>query len=235
MVDADPHRQIRALQRLTRQGWSAGTLERLQNKLIEALLVKGDEAEIRALVASWAAEPGISRRTLAERLNSAGYGLLELQPPRLTTLAESVLAQGLALAPSPAIQDSHAWALHMLGRHDEALVGLDVAAELFLQSCTEDEESMYQETLAHRAEVLAELGRADEAFDVWVHVYRLSRQAAWAASVKRWPQVKAAVEAEAARREQAGEPAPLGCADTRDQRFLSGELAMPAALNATLK
>lgn len=192
MADADPRRQIRGLQRLLGQGWSATLQERLQNKRMEALLAKGDEAEIRALAASWVAEPGISHRTLAERLNSAGYGLIERQPPRLVNLAESLLAQGLALSPSPAILDSHAWALHALGRHEEALVGIEVATEGFLQSCTEDEESMYQETLAHRAQVLAELGR-----------------------------------------EQAGAPAPLGCADTRDQRFLSGELAMPAALSAT--
>lgn len=233
MADADPRRQIMGLQRLLGQGWSATLQERLQNKLIDALLAKGDEAEIRALAARWVAEPGISHRTLAERFNSAGYGLIERHPPRLVNLAESLLAQGLALSPSPAILDSHAWALHALGRHDEALVGIEVATEGFLQSCTEDDEIMYQETLAHRAQVLAALGREQEALDAWVQVYRLNRQANWAASVRLWPQVQAAVEAEVVRREQAGEPAPLGCVDTRDQRFVSGELAMPAALSAT--
>ena len=233
MVNPDPRKQIWSLERLLEQGWSTPLRERLQNKLMEALQVHGDEAEIRERVARWVAEPGISHQTLADRLNSAGYGLLAQQ--RLPKLAESLLAQGLTLHPSPAILDSHAWALHTLGRNEEALVKLDLAAEGFLQSCKEDEESMYQETLAHRAQVLAALGRKQAALDAWVMVYRMDRQASWAASVKDWSNIKVDIEAEAQRREKAGEPIPLSCSDTRDQRFLSGELTIPAALKSKIQ
>lgn len=229
MAERDPKRRIKQLQALLRQGWWRPSRERIEGKLMEALLAHGGEDEIRAAVSRWMAEPGVSRQALAERLNSVGYGLLEQQPPRLTSLAESLLAQGVALSPTPAILDSHAWALHTLGRHEAALVGLEQALDGFERSCTAEHEAMYQETLAHRAEVLAALGRDDAALDAWVRVHRLNPQATWAASLQRWSAVSAAVKREAERREQAGEPAPLGCADTRDRRFLATELAMPPA------
>ena len=96
--------------------------------------------------------------------------------------------------------------------------------------CTSDHEGMYQETLAHRAQVLADLGRSDEALQAWVRVYRLNQQATWASSVPRWSEVTEAVQQEARRQESEGVLAPAGCADVRDQRFLSGEIAMPVAL-----
>ena len=162
---------------------------------MDVLLAHGSGSEIRALVSSWLSEPGISRKALADRLNSAGYGLVDQQPPRLPELAESLLAQALTLDTTPAILDSHAWALHALGRHDQALSELDAAIEGFHQRCEPDDEGMYQETLTHRAQVLAALGRREEALQ----------------------------------QEGQGAPAPKACAETRDQRFLSGELAMPAA------
>lgn len=195
MAASGPRRQVKGLQGLLGQGWSRPSQERIHGKLMDVLLVHGSDSEIRALASSWRAEPGISRKALADRLNSAGYGLIEQKPPRLPALAESLLAQGLALDPTPAILDSHAWALHALGRHNEALLELDAAIEGFHQRCGPDDEGMYQETLVHRAQVLAALGRSDEALQ----------------------------------QDDQGVPAPKGCAETRDQRFLSGELAMPAA------
>lgn len=195
MAQTDPQRQIKGLQGLLSQGWVRSSQERIQGKLMDVLLAHGSDSEIRALVSSWLAEPGVSRKVLADRLNSAGYGLVDQQPPRLPKLAEALLAQGLALEPSPAILDSHAWALHALGRHDEALLELDAAIEGFHQWCEPDHEAMYQETLAHRARVLSALG----------------------------------LSAEVPQRPSQGLPMPPSCAETRDQRFLSGELAMPAA------
>ena len=229
MADAHPQRQIKGLQRLVSKGWSRSSQERLNSKLMDVLLVHGNEGEIRAVVSNWMAEPGVSRQTLADRLNSAGYGLVDQQPPRLMALAESLLAQGRALEATPAIVDSHAWSLHALGRHDEALAEIDASIEGFQRMCSSDHEGMYQETLAHRAQVLADLGRSDEALQAWVRVYRLNQQATWASSVPRWSEVSEAVQQEARRQEGDGVAVPAGCADSRDQRFLSGELAMPAA------
>lgn len=234
MDDVNPQRQIKALQRLISQGWRPPSQERLNNKLMDVLLAHGGEVDIRDLVSKWMAEPGITRQKMAERLNSAGYGLLDQKTPRLVGLAESLLAQGRDLDPTPAIIDSHAWALHAQGRHEDALAELDAALEGFEQTCTEDEERMYQETLAHRAEVLTDMGRSDEAFEVWVRAHRLNQQATWASSVRRWSDVREPVQQETRRRELDGVPAPRGCADTRDQRFLSGELAMPNALKRGL-
>lgn len=196
MAQTDPQRQIKGLQGLLRQGWSPTSQERVRSKLMDVLLAHGSGSEIRALVSNWLSEPGISRKALADRLNSAGYGLVDQQPPRLPMLAESLLAQALTLDATPAILDSHAWALHALGRHDQALSELDAAIEGFHQRCEPDDEGMYQETLTHRAQVLAALGRSEEALQQAGH----------------------------------GAPAPKACAETRDQRFLSGELAMPAAV-----
>lgn len=229
MAEANPQRQIKGLQRLISRGWRRPSQERLDSKLMEMLQRHGDEGDIRAMVSQWMVEPGVSRQVLAARLNSAGYGLIDQQPPRLMALAESLLAQGRLLEATPAIVDSHAWALHALGRHDEALIELDAAIEGFHQMCSDDHEGMYQETLAHRAQVLAELGRGDEALEAWTRVYRLNQRATWASSVKRWSDVREAVEETVRRQEREGVSAPRGCADTRDQRFLADELAMPIA------
>ena len=162
MAEAHPQRRIKGLKRLLEQGWSRPSLLRIQGKLSGELEAHGSEGEIRALVSRWLSEPGVSREALADRFNSLGYGLVTQKPPRMTTLAESLLAQGLAISPSPAILDSHAWSLHALGRHEEALVELEVAIEGFHQSCEPEQEPMYRETLAHRVEVLAALGREAE-------------------------------------------------------------------------
>ncbi len=195
MDQTDPQRQIKGLQRLLRHGWLPSSQERVRSKLMDVLLAHGSDSEIRALASSWLSEPGISRKALADRLNSAGYGLVDQKPPRLPKLAESLLSQALALDTTPAILDSHAWALHALGRHDQALSELDAAIEGFHQRCEPDDEGMYQETLTHRAQVLAVMGRREEV-----------------------------------QRQQVEDPSSQpSCVETRDQRFLSGELAMPAA------
>jgi tetratricopeptide (TPR) repeat protein len=199
---------------------------------MEALQAHGDESEVREWIGRWIAEPGTSQETIAAQLNSVGYGLLNQQ--RLPKLAEAVLAQGLAIHPSPAILDSHAWTLHILGRNNEALAEIEQAIEGFLRSCTEAHESMYRETLAHRAQILSALGHQQKALDAWVKVYRMDRQASWSSSVKHWPIVKANVEAEAARQDQTGVPLPPSCADARDQRFLSNDLKMPISVKVKL-
>lgn len=88
-------------------------------------------------------------------LNSLGYTLAD-RTERYEE-AEQLIRRAIAIDPdSPAIIDSLGWVLYKLGRHEAALVELKRAYEQF------DD----QEVAAHIVEVLAEIGRREEALEL---------------------------------------------------------------------
>lgn len=92
----------------------------------------------------------------ADALNALGYTMAD----RTTDYQEALgyIERALALSPEqPAILDSMGWVLFKLGRHKEALD--------YLQRAFAGQEDA--EIAAHLAEVLAALGREDEAREVW--------------------------------------------------------------------
>lgn len=92
----------------------------------------------------------------ADALNALGYTMAD----RTTDFEEALgyIERALALSPEqPAILDSMGWVLFKLGRHQEAL---DYLQRAF--SAQED-----AEIAAHLAEVLAALGREEEAREIW--------------------------------------------------------------------
>ena len=92
----------------------------------------------------------------ADALNALGYTMAD----RTTDYDEALgyIERALALSPEqPAILDSMGWVLFKLGRHDEALD--------YLQRAFAAQEDA--EIAAHLAEVLAVLGRDEEAREIW--------------------------------------------------------------------
>lgn len=92
----------------------------------------------------------------ADALNALGYTMAD----RTTDFEEALgyIERALALSPEqPAILDSMGWVLFKLGRHQEALD--------YLQRAFAAQEDA--EIAAHLAEVLAALGREEEAREIW--------------------------------------------------------------------
>ncbi len=90
-------------------------------------------------------------------LNALGYTLADRTDEYRE--AEKLIRKALKYDPdSPAIIDSLGWVLHKLGRHEEALVQLEIAYEKFPD----------HEVAAHLVEVLATLEREDEALELLV-------------------------------------------------------------------
>ncbi len=88
-------------------------------------------------------------------LNALGYTLADRTERH--SEAEALINKALELDPdSPAIIDSHGWALFKLGRNEEALARLQLAYEAF------DD----HEVAAHLVEVLVALDRRDEALEL---------------------------------------------------------------------
>jgi tetratricopeptide (TPR) repeat protein len=93
----------------------------------------------------------------AMTLNALGYTLADRTEEYRD--AEKFIRRALKLDPkSPAIIDSLGWVLHKRGNHAEALVQLEIAYEQFPDP----------EVAAHVVEVLAALGRKDEALEFLV-------------------------------------------------------------------
>jgi len=90
-------------------------------------------------------------------LNALGYTLADRTEKHRE--AEKLIRRALKYDPdSPAIIDSLGWVLYKLGRHEEALVQLEIAYETFPD----------HEVAAHLVEVLAALERQDEALELLV-------------------------------------------------------------------
>ncbi|MEY4765510.1 MAG: hypothetical protein RI907_2183 [Pseudomonadota bacterium] len=181
LAQARPADRIAGLRRLLAQPRLAESRTELARKLGEQLVAWGSEADIRAHAQALIAEPGLSRAEQSARLNSLGWSLLEPQPPRWLALAEALLAQGRERDPSAAILDSHGWALHLLGRHEEALAAIEASLSAFRQTCTSDEDGMVRETLDHQRAVLLALGRPAPAAESADHSCALLRDAAFVA------------------------------------------------------
>jgi tetratricopeptide (TPR) repeat protein len=88
-------------------------------------------------------------------LNALGYTLADRTDEYRQ--AEKLIRKAIKLDPeNPAIIDSLGWVLYKLGRHEEALVELERAYEMFDDP----------EVAAHIVEVLAAMEREDEALEI---------------------------------------------------------------------
>ncbi|KAG8152359.1 tetratricopeptide repeat protein [Burkholderia catarinensis] len=109
-----------------------------------------------------------------DRLNDIGYRLVDAGMEVERGLA--MIDAHLAKQPDDAYAlDSKGWALHRLGRDDEALTWFDRSIAIFAKSG--DEESVAREAhatgLTHKGEVLWKLGRQDEARDAFAQARKV--------------------------------------------------------------
>lgn len=200
--------------------WTDHT-EMLADKLQANLLREGSQSDIERHVQEQLGEWGISKAEQAERLNGIAYAMLTMRPPRLLPLAYQLATQSVILNATPDNLDTQAWALHHMGRYEEALHWYAQALQGFLTMCKTDTQSAYLETMAHQAETLWALGRKDEAVKLWAEVARSDTRnslgESWSTGLVYWHAAKAAIQTRVTEQEANSATVMLNCSERRDQ------------------
>jgi tetratricopeptide (TPR) repeat protein len=192
----------------------------VRHKLQAMVVDQGSQAEIERLIAQEAATPGQTKAQQADLLNTVGYALLTQHPPRLLDFAEQLMTLAVAHNPSPYQEDSKGWAVYRQGRLDEALGWFERAQAHFLQTCTDDDQHAYLETLGHKGQAWLKLGRRDEALALWRQIAQAAPDESWADSLDDWHAQREAILASAKAQPTDDASSPMHCAAQRDQQSM---------------
>lgn len=188
----------------------------LQDKVETFTVRDGSEQDIRQMMArKTAASYGLTSTRHANMLNSLGYQLMTQSPPRLLPYANALLDESLALHTSAYNLDTKGWGLYLSGQPAQSLSWFERSAELFLKTCTSEDETAWLETQGHRAQALWSMGRRDEALDIWARAHMSTTDGSWTASLPNWAAVEPQVRSLAQRLREQG-VAPVTCAQQRE-------------------
>lgn len=191
-----PAQQISGLQKLLGNHRLKEHKDLLQGK-INALLVRyGSLAQIKTHHKQKLAEiDKTSSKALSEAYNNLAYDLIGQKSPRHPTYANELLDQSLILDQNSFNMDSKAWALHLMGRDDEALHWMNRVLPQYGTQCGAAEKATYQEALAHRGMILWTLKQPTEALTDWAKASIFSRAGGWVNYTPGWTNIGALVEA----------------------------------------
>jgi hypothetical protein len=194
MARATPAARIAGLQQLRRDRRLAEHEELLLGK-IDALIIRhGSLAQIKAMLKRNLAEADASPKEQSAVYNSLGYDLLAQDPPRHLAYANELLDRSVSLEQNLYNIDSKGWALHLAGRHAEALRWMDRALSMYGTQCTESEQASYQETLAHRGMILWTLKQPTAALTDWAKADMASSGGGWANYIPPWNNIRPLLE-----------------------------------------
>lgn len=198
MAKHSPAQQISGLQQLLGDHRLKEHKNLLQGK-INALLVRyGSLALIKAHhKRKLAGIDKTSSKALSEVYNGLAYDLIAHKPPRHPTYANELLDQSLSLDQNLFNMDSKAWALHLMGRDDEALYWMNRALPQYGTQCSAAEKATYQEALAHRGMILWTLKQPAEALTDWAKASIYSKAGGWVNYTPGWTNIESLVEAHA--------------------------------------
>ena len=211
MAHPSPAKRIKAMQRLLASPRPEEHINLLQGK-IDALLIRyGSLEQIKTLVAQKLASAASNEH--ASILNSIAYELLTQTPPRLLNTANCLLDQSLAIEENAFNLDSKAWALHLLGRNEEALAAINRSLAAYGSTCSEEENSAYPESLAHRGMIRWSLKQYSEAMDDWTLASLATQAGGWANFTPSWNSIEPLIKARAAELKDRG-IAPAVCRKT---------------------
>jgi hypothetical protein len=200
MARPAPAQRISGLQQLLRDRRLSEYEDMLQGK-IDALLIRhGTLAQIKAHLKRKLAEADTtSSKAQSDAYNNLAYDLIAQVPPRHLAYANELLDKSTSLDQNLFNMDSKAWALHLLGRDNEALDWMDRVQPLYGTQCSDTEKASYQEMLAHRGMILWTLKQPMEALTAWAKADIFSTAGGWANYVPTWtsigPLIKARAEA----------------------------------------
>jgi tetratricopeptide (TPR) repeat protein len=211
MAQSSPENRIKALQNLLKTSRASEHKDLLQGK-IDALLIRyGSLTQIKTLVKQKFAAAAPNEQ--ASILNSIAYELLTQRPPRLINNANEMLDQSLAVEENAYNLDSKAWALHLLGRDEEALTVINRSLANFGTICSEEEKDAYPESLAHRGMILWTLKRRSEALDDWTLAHLSTQAGGWANFTPSWNSIEPLIKAREAELKEKGFTAVI-CSQT---------------------
>jgi len=195
MARATPAGRIAGLQQLRRDRQLAEHEELLQGK-IDALIIRhGSLAQVKAMLKRNLAGTGESPKEQSEVYNSLGYDLLTQNQPRHQAYANDLLDKSISLEQNLYNIDSKGWALHLAGRHEEALRWMDRALSMYGTQCTESEQASYQETLAHHGMILWTLKQPTAALTDWAKADLASGSGGgWANFIPPWNNIRPLLE-----------------------------------------
>jgi len=190
MARRAPAQQIAGLQQLLRDKRLSEHEEMLQGK-IKALTIRyGSLAQVEAHLKRKLAGVDNTSKAQSEVYNEVAYDLISQAPPRFPAYANALLDKSVSLDENIFNMDSKAWALHLLGRDQEALGWLNRALPQYGTQCSAIENASYQETLAHRGMVLWALKQPTEALTDWSKANLLSRAGGWSNFIPDWKSIE---------------------------------------------
>jgi hypothetical protein len=205
MARPAPAQRISGLQQLLRDRRLSEYEDLLQGKIDALLIHHGTLAQIKAHHKRKLADVDkTSSKAEAEAYNALAYDLIDQKPPRHLEYANALLDKSLSLDQNQFNMDSKAWALHLMGRDDEALVWMNRVMPLFARQCSAAEKASYQESLAHRGMILWTLKQASEALTDWAKANMYSTAGGWTNFIPKWTSIAPLISARADELRSAG-------------------------------
>lgn len=190
MSRPSPLARIGGMRQLLRDPRLESDREMVQNK-IDALVIRfGTLNQVKAVLQRQLAPVSTDPAEQADRYNSMAYDLLTEHPPRFVDYANELLDRSLALDRSIYNMDSKGWALHLLGRDEEALEWINRSLALFKSECTDSERAAYPEGLAHQGLILWSLKRQDEALTKWAMADLFTSNGGWTNFIPPWQRIE---------------------------------------------
>lgn len=174
--------------------------ELLQAKLDAVIIESGSLAQVKTLVkrrqTELEKEDGTPRQQ-SSLLNNMAYQLIDQSPPRHPAYANTMLDASLALHEDGANTDSKAWALHLLGRDEEALRWAERSVASYGKTCSAGEQANFVEALAHRGMIHWSLKHRIEALNDWARADAATTAGGWTNIIPEWKSIKPLIKTRA--------------------------------------
>lgn len=192
--------KIRGLEGLLKDARLKKHAELLQAKLDAVIIENGSLAQVKALVkrrqTELEKEDGTPRQQ-SSLLNNMAYRLIDQSPPRHPAYANELLDASLALHENGANIDSKAWALHLLGRDEEALRWAERSVASYGKTCSAGEQANFVEALAHRGMIHWSLKHRIEALNDWARADAATTAGGWTNIIPEWKSIKPLIKTRA--------------------------------------
>lgn len=207
MARASAPQKIRGLEQLLQDSRLERHAELLQGKLDAVIIQSGSVEQVKVLVKRRQAElekDGGTPRQQSSLLNNMAYQLIDQSPPRHLAYANEMLDASLDLAQNGANIDSKAWALHLLGRDDEALPWANRSVASYGKQCSAGARANFVEALAHRGMILWSLKQRIEALNDWARADAATSAGGWTNAIPDWKSIKPLIKTRAENLRQEG-------------------------------
>ena len=199
--------KIKGLEQLLQDSRLKRYTELLQGKLDAVIIQNGSVEKVKALVKRRQAElnkDGGTPRQQSSLLNNMAYQLIDQSPPRHPAYADELLDASLALDENGANMDSKAWALHLLGRDEEALPWANRSVATYGKQCSAGTRANFVEALSHRGMILWSLKQRIEALNDWARADAATSAGGWTNAIPDWKRIKPLIKARAENLRQEG-------------------------------